>query len=172
MSYNGNNITAIGTHGRLVYVADPYPVGDYVNDSPPSIIATYIVGQSLMSVPTANNDWPLYISNLPDTPNNAAVIFNSSPVKDARIMSDGDVIQHYGFEILLRCTSDEDGWEKCNILSSALDIIRNHFVTKGDNTYKIHNVTRLGGIGSLGNEPNSKRRKLFSMNFITSITKI
>lgn len=151
---------------------ESYTTTSVTDDSPATIIANYLTGLAVMTVPSAEDDWPLYISNLPDSPDNAAVIFNTTPIKDAKLMDDGSIIQHYGIEILLRSIIDEDGWDKCNILSGELDILRNVFVSINDSTYKIHNVTRLGGINSLGSESDSRRRNLFSMNFTVSITKI
>ena len=172
MSYLGNDIIALMTGGALTSEFS-YPIQiENLTVSPASLLAVYLTGLGHVTSPSSAQDWPLYISNLPDTPDNAAVIFNSTPIKDAKLMQTGNVIHHYGVEILLRCVNDEDGWDKCNILAGELDILRNVFVSINDSTYKIHNVTRLGGVNSLGSESDSRRRNMFSMNFTVSITNV
>lgn len=126
-----------------------------------------------MSVPTANSDWPLYISNLPDQPDIAGAIYNTTPMKDGRAMVGGGVFQHYGVQITIRSgLSEEVGWDKCNILSGQLDSVHDNETILNGTTYKIHSVSRIGGINSLGEEPGTKRRKMFTMNFLTTISKL
>jgi len=148
---------------------------DVVGDSPAAIIASYLTGVALMTVPSAGEDWPLYISYLRDeqgVKDNAGAIYNTSPVKDGRRMVAGTVLQHYGIQIIIRALIEETGWTKCNILANQLDSVVNVDVIKDGSTYRLHNVSRVGGINVLGEEMTTKRRKLFSMNFLVSLTKL
>jgi len=175
MTIKSGNLIAAITGGAFYSGYVTYEAVDYVLDTPASILATWIVGVELMSAPSAGDDWPLFISYLPDGINvddNIGAIYNTTPVKDARNMNTGRVIQHYGIEIMIRALSEESGWDKCNNISGNLDTLFNQAITKDDNTYTIHSISRVGGINSLGYEENTKRRRMFSMNFIVSITTV
>lgn len=156
----------------IIDLLESYTATDYVIDSPASVLATYITGQTIMTAPSAGEDWPLFISNLLDTPNNLGIIYDTTPSKDGRYMGSGEVFQHYGIEILIRSVDYETGWVKCNEIAGNLDSVTNTLVSKDDIVYKIHNVSRMGGVNSLGIEEGTKRRNMFSMNFMVSITKI
>ena len=158
----------------IIDLLESYTTTEVLTDNPAAIIAHYLTGLALMSVPGAG-DWPLYISHLPDGINiadNAGVVYNTTPIKDGRWMGDGSRMQHYGIQITIRSLTEEEGWDKCNVLAGQMDMIHNAETIFDGTTYKIHNVTNLGGINSLGEEPGTKRRKLFTMNFITAINKL
>lgn len=159
----------------IIDLLESYSATDYLLDTPASVIATWITGVGLMTAPSAGDSWPLYVSSLPDGNNvedNAGVIYNTTPLKDARDMKTGEVTQHYGIQIVIRALDEETGWDKCNTIAGNLDALHNQLVSKDSNTYKIHNVSRSGGIGSLGFETGTKKRRLFSMNFLISLSKI
>ena len=149
---------------------------DVVGESPASVVASYLTGVALMSVPSAESDWPLYISYLRDdqgVKDNAGAIYNTTPTKDGRRMRVGTVLQHFGIQIIIRALSEETGWAKCNVLANQLDTVTNVDVLHTDGfTYRLHNISRMGGINPLGEEQTTKRRKLFSMNFLISMTKL
>lgn len=158
----------------IIDLLESYTTTDVLTDNPAAIIAHYLTGLALMSVPGAG-DWPLYISHLPDGDNvedNAGAIYNTTPVKDGRWMVDGSRMQHYGVQITIRSLTEEEGWDKCNILAGQLDIVHNAQTIFDGTTYEIHNVTNPGGINSLGEEIGTKRRKLFTMNFLVSMSKL
>lgn len=154
----------------IIDLLESYTPTDSPTDSPASIIASYLVSQAIVTVPSADSDWPMWISFIADTPDNATGIYNTPSTKDGRILSSGSVIQHYGVEILLRATNEEVGWQKCNTIAGQLDSIDNTQVVGTNNTYTVHNVTRIANINSIGLEQGTKRRNLFSMNFSVSIS--
>lgn len=159
----------------IIDLLEPYTATDYPTDSPASVLATYMTGVSLMTPPSAGEDWPLYISSLPDGDNiedEVGAIFNTTPIKDGRDMKTGELTLHYGIEILIRALTEETGWSKCNEIAGNFDGLVNQDVSKDDTSYRIHNITRTGGINSLGYEDSTKRRRLFSMNFLISISKL
>lgn len=158
----------------VIDLLESYTTTDVLTDNPAAIIANYLTGLALMSVPGAG-DWPLYISHLPDGINiadNAGVVYNTTPVKDGRSMTDGSRMQHYGIQITIRSLTEEEGWDKCNVLAGQMDVIYNAETIFGGTTYRVHNVTNMGGINSLGEEEGTKRRKMFTMNFLISLTKL
>jgi len=155
----------------IIDLLESYSATAVLTDTPASVIANYVTGLALMTVPSASGDWPLYISNLPDRPDSAGVVFNTTPVKDGRAMQGGGIVQHYGVQITIRSLDEEIGWDKCNILAGQLAAVHNAETILNGDTYIIHNVTIVGGVNSLGIEPGTKRRRVFTMNFLTDISK-
>jgi len=156
----------------IIDLLESYTLTSVLTDTPASVMAGYLTGVALMTVPSAGGNWPLYINNLPDAPDSAGAIYDTTPVKDGRAMVGGGVMQHYGIQITIRCRNNESGWDKCNILSGQLDSVHDNEVIVNGSTYKIHNVSRMGGVNFLGEEIGTKRRNMFTMNFITAISKI
>jgi hypothetical protein len=159
----------------IIDLLEPYTATDYPTDSPASILATYMTGVSLMTPPSAGENWPLYISSLPDGDNiedEIGAIFNTTPIKDGRDMKTGEVIEHYGIQIIIRANTEEEGWSKCNEIVSKLDSIFNIRISKGDNIYLLQSASRVGGVGCLGYEDGTKRRRLSQMEYKVSISKI
>jgi len=146
---------------------------EYEGDAPSSIIASIIV-QILeeMSNPLNGDVWPLYISSMPDdsdVEDDCGSIYDSPGVINARLMEDGEVVEHHGIQIKIRSTDYETGFRKIRGLALDLDAVKNQSITLDDNTYTVNNLARVGTIGYLGIEKESKRRYLFSVNFIACI---
>jgi len=177
--FNADNIVGLlitATDGIPVHLIidllESYTETSVVTDTPASILANYLTGLALMTVPSAAGSWPLYISHMPDQPDLMGGIYNTTPVKDGRAMQGGGIIQHYGVQIIIRSLGEETGWDKCNILAGQLASAHNAETILNGDTYTIHNVSIIGGINSLGEEPGTKRRNVFTMNFLTSISKV
>jgi hypothetical protein len=176
--FNASNIVgflitapgAVPVH-LIIDLLESYTETSVLTDTPAAVLANYITGLALMTVPSAAGDWPLYIGYRPDLPNELGVLYNTTPMKDGRAMKGGGVIQHYGIQILIRANDEETGWSKCNVIAGALDTVHNVQTILTGNTYTIHNVSRMGGINSIGMEDGTKRRNLFTINLSASISK-
>lgn len=155
----------------IIDLLESYTTTSVLTDTPASVLAHYITGLSLMTVPSVTGDWPLYINYLPDTPDELGAIYDTTPIKDGRAMRGGGVVQHYGVQIVIRAEDPPTGWDKCNILAGQMDTVHKAQTILNGNTYTIHNVSRSGGINYLGEEPGTKRRNVFSVNFLTAISK-
>lgn len=97
----------------IIDLLESYSPTDVPLDSPAAIVAHYTTGLGIMTVPSAASLWPFYVDSLPDAPDNAACIFDTTPVKDGRWMRGGAVQQHFGVEVLLRALASTTGWQKC-----------------------------------------------------------
>ena len=172
MTIHSGNLIANITGGVFTSAIVQYPDDDYPTDSPAAVLASYIVGALLMSVPSDDDVWPLYVSTLPEGVDELGAVFNTTPVKDGRIMDGGDTLQHYGIEILIRALTEEVGWGRCVLIAEDLDTIHNETVVRDAVSYQIRNVSRVGGINSLGQEEGTKRRRLFSINFIMALEEL
>ena len=164
--------------GGLFYTStDPrLQVGTSIlGKSPASILKEYLIGTSgLMSVPTNNSTWPLYVSSIPDGSNvktNAGAVYDTPGINDPRQMN-GSWPIHHGIQLKIRSQSHEVGYVKIEALASALDEIDHDSVIINGVTYNIQNVSRTSSIIPLGLEEGTKRRYLFTLNFITTIKKL
>ena len=172
MSIHSGNLIANITGGVFTGAVVAYSDNDYLLDSPASVLASYIVGASLMSIPSEDDVWPLYVSTLPEGVDEAGAIYNTTPVKDGRVMDGGDTLQHYGVEIIIRALTEEAGWGRCVLIAEDLDTIFNETVIRDTVSYQICNISRVGGVNSLGQEEGTKRRRMFSMNFIMDLKEL
>lgn len=138
--------------------------------SPASILAAYIIAQGLVTNPSANSNWPLYVSYVPDSPTNAGAIFNTSGLKDGRYMI-GTVIQHFGIRIEIRSRNYNTGWAKLEAIATDLDTVQNEIVVIDSKTYLIQNVSRVEPMIPEGTEAGTKKRQLFTHNFRITVQK-
>lgn len=113
-----------------------------------------MVEQSLsFTLPTANEDWPLYRRLMPSTPVNCACVMNWKGSVDGREMpSPNTIIQHHGFRLVLRCSDYNVGWQKASTATQHLSVLKNVSVTVDAETVLVDTVIRNSPVMSLGYE--------------------
>ena len=179
MSYTlkgSSDIIAVASEGVFEYEVDLAVLLDTLLTTPATVIAAYIINElAIMSRPVDGDDWPLYISHMPDGVNvktNCGCIYDTTGIKDGRLMV-GDVIPHHGIQIRIRSNNHETGWDKIEEIVSYLDAVTNVLVTVDDEQYLLNNVSRASPIASLGQEAGSaKRRFLFTVNYLVTMKRI
>ena len=143
-------------------------------DSPAVIIAEYLIEAiSKMTSPSDRDTWPLYTSHLPDgsdVASNAGCVYDSPGTKDGRLMS-GPIVEHHGVQIKIRSLDHQIGYAKLDELSKALDEISYQSIVVNTVTYQIRNASRLTPVTFIGLEEGTKRRDLFTVNYLTTIFK-
>lgn len=151
--------------------------GETLDNSPASILAQYIIEvTSLMSLPNADTDWPLYVHHLPPADDakvktNAGAVMDTAGLKDGRLMA-GPTMQHYGMQILMRGKTYEEAWVKINAVARSLDGIHTDVITRGIEDYMIDSVTQTSNPVYIGLEEGQGRRKLFTVNLIATIKQV
>jgi len=140
-----------------------------------SILAAYIIETlSLMTDPSDGDDWPLYISSMPDGDNvktDCGAIYDTAGVLDGKLSS-GEVVQHPGIQLCIRSDDYETGYAKIEAIALALDDICWNTITISGDTYLLQNISRVSAVVPLGSERGYKRRFLFTVNFLCSLRKI
>ena len=150
-------------------------MSDYPTDSPSLITRSFLVNNSIFTLPSAVGDWPLYISGLPDGDNiedNAGAVYDVAPNLDGRLMTSGDVVQHYGISFTIRCTTYEAGWQKCLSILTLLVATAQSDISLGANDYLIEAFSVMSGIVYLGVETGTKRRYLFELTFTVTMRQV
>lgn len=144
--------------------------------SPAYVLASYIIENVIgsMTNPADEDDWPLYVSFMPDNPDietNLGVLYDGPGMLDGRLM-DGPVIQHHGLQLRIRSESYTIGWAKMEEIVSALDTVIRETITVGGEEYLILNVKRGGLITSLGVEGGTRNRRIFTTDFVITLRRV
>jgi hypothetical protein len=146
-----------------------------MDHSPAYILAQYLIGEGDLTGPSESGSWLTYVGTLPDgddVQDGAVAVIDTAPVKDGRIMG-GEPLFHYGVQILLRSFDYNTGYSKAISLAAVLAAVDDVEVeVESDSTYALANVTQFSGVIPLGQEPGTKRRWLFSTNFLATIQEV
>ena len=148
-----------------------------MNHSPADIIRRLLISLGQGTLPSSNSAWPIYAHNLPDTPDNAIVLYDTQGELHGRSGADGGVMdEHHGLEVMVRSSSTNTGGQKVRDIADALDQqVHNDEITLTDNvgttttTYNVVAVTRKSGPLYLGTDTPDSMRYLFTLNSIVAI---
>jgi len=142
---------------------------DDLQHSPCFIIGSYLIAQSVFTLPSLSGSWPLYKSFMPDEANDVCAIYDTTPIIDTRV-SESYPNTHYGLQIIIRASDYEIGKAKARAIAVILETIQNSSVEFGEYEYEIRTARPTSGVISLGQEPETtKRRYVFTINFISTI---
>ena len=149
--------------------------GESLDVSPAILLRQYIIDViTLLQTPSGAAVWPCYVGFMPDgdfVPDDSVCIYDTAGVKDGRLMV-GPTIQHYGIQLRIRSTEYQEGWTRADAISSGLDAVVNYDLDYNGETYHIYNVSRTTPIVPLGMEEETKRRWLFTANFLVTVSQI
>lgn len=143
--------------------------------SPAEIYRQMLVDLNLVS-PALNQDWACFLNGQPDLPHNIFVVSDTAPVLNGRIQYSGRTIMRHGLSVVVRGTDPKDAWTRLHAIQrKGIDEVHRRSVImppspSGNIVYRIHAVDLLNGILSLGKEPSTGDRFLFSLNALMSIT--
>lgn len=145
-----------------------------MDHSPADIVAQYLIDEGVFIDPSSSGEWEIYVGMMPDGNNvehDTAAAIDTAPVKDGRIMG-GAPLFHPGVQIMVRASAYRDGFAKAQEAATALAAVDDDTVTIGTKTYQLMNITQATGVTSLGQEPGTKRRELFSVNFLATLKEV
>lgn len=109
-----------------------------------------------------NMKWPIFISSIPENPDEVICLYDTAGIPDGRMMESGEQIIHPGVQIRVRSNKYQDGWEKCEAIGRHLDSLHRQQITRGEVNYIIHSITRRPTI-AMGREQDGTRQN-FSIN--------
>lgn len=114
--------------------------------------------------------WPVYSPTLPTNPDNLIVSVTRTGKTHGRTQVDGEVLQHYGFQLMIRAVDDRTGDRKAADIRHQMQVgMYQTIVTINSVRYLIPCISNIGEVLSLGiDHPNSKR-SLFSLNALSAI---
>jgi len=144
-----------------------------IRDSPPFIVRKALIQRGVIMDETmlvsgtdgASSDWPSYVANIPDRPDNVVAFIGTSPVKLGRLMLGGMDIARPGIQVQVRSRSYNDGWEKANELAVVLsEKVLRDLVFVGTHEFILHAWSLTSGPIPLGRDIDSSKRYVFSIN--------
>lgn len=114
--------------------------------------------------------WPVYSPTIPTKPDNLIVSVTRTGKTHGRTHVDGEVLQHYGFQLMIRAVDDRTGDRKATDIRHQMQVgMYQTIVTINSVRYLIPCISNIGEVLSLGiDHPNSKR-SLFSLNALSAI---
>lgn len=148
--------------------------------SPADVIRNLIIDLAHGTAPSDEDDWPVYVGNEPDTPDNVITVYDTAGRLDSKNMTDGEVVEHPGFQVRVRSASQNQyyaGYNKIDAIAKALDAVTVATVQvgdvagTGDATYTVTAATRTSSILAFGAaETGLTKRSVFTVNFIVALT--
>jgi len=142
--------------------------------APAEIVANVLtdgLGTSGTSYTYYIEDWPLFISFMPDAVDNCVAIYDTMGTKDARSSRDQIMVSPQGLQITVRGTDYETTRDLAQSIENyCAAILRNEILIDAD-YYKIQSLAQSTPIYPLGYEVGGKRRFIFTINFLGSIVK-
>ena len=139
-----------------------------VEHSITEIIKQYLIDASAVGA-LMTDAWPCYQSVLPDSPDNAVGIFETSSVKQGRLMT-GVVQDRPGFQVVVRGRTYTEAYDRADVITTAIDAVVNTPVdVKEVRAYVVHNLTR-DGLPIHIPETGGRRRSHFSINGTAALT--
>lgn len=147
-----------------------------MNHSPAYIVQQYLIDEGIAIDPSVDADanWAAFVGVLPDgdkVDHDCMGVFDTSPLRDGRVMS-GDTLYHYGVQVLLRSSDYNAGYAKADAIQTALEAVSRDNITIDSTTYRLDNINPTTGIVTLGQEEGTKRRTVFSLNFLVTLTEV
>jgi hypothetical protein len=129
-----------------------------------------------VSTNTTTSVWPIYVSFLPDLPDNALVVYDTTGVLQGRAMGSGEVITKPGIQVRVRASNHPTGYAKAQAVTEVLDAIRKERVVIASGvfagTYVVENVARTADILPMGVEgEGTERRHNFTINALLTARK-
>lgn len=132
--------------------------------TPATIIGAALVEDGMFGAYLAGEEWPLFVSALPDAPDNAGCVFDGQAMVE-RSIHRSSRRRVYSVQLLVRATDVLEGRQRCNDVYDDLLTFQNRDLQINSNYYRIQQIHFATGIIHLGIIPDDyKRRHLFSMN--------
>ncbi len=180
-SYMGGSAAAVCDYPDPAYVKSGVVYGDgaYTGTygsgtnptgphSPADILCQMLQDMGLVGL-TGAGVWPAQVSSEPNTPDNTVTLTDTSGIPLGRKMTDGSVVELFGFQVRVRANSHTAAFAKAEEIRQALlkDVYRRG-VLLGDSVYVVHAVSGMTNPVNLGTLPDSNR-VVFVLNGLATI---
>lgn len=114
--------------------------------------------------------WPTFVGDEPDSPDQVVTVYNTTPVKNGRVMNSGEVLLHWGIQIRVRSLTPKPGFVKLHAICDYLDGLAHKYVSMPDDSeYDIHAMSNQNGVLDLGKEQLT-RMNIHVANYLVALT--
>lgn len=143
------------------------------------IISRLMVQKGLGTVPTTTSvrEWPIYISDLPNTPDHLIRVTDTQGRNVGRIQNTGEMLDYQGFQITIRGRRYDLTYMKAQSIADTFDTdvyYEDVVLHNPDVTYKVQSITRTTDIQPIGSGISTRGRTLsdlvsFTINAVVCI---
>jgi len=138
--------------------------------SPADILGQLLHDLGLGVIAPTTSNWPIFIANTPDSPDNLITLTDTTGKLQGRIMVSGEAVAFPGLQIKVRGVTHQVGWTKINAIAEAMDKnVKLSTVRIDSTTYTVTCVDRSGDIAKLGSESPTSKRKNFTLNLLVTV---
>lgn len=117
--------------------------------------------------------WPVFTGFLPDEVDAAIAVYDTSGIKDGRVMTTGEQITHPGVQVRVRGPVYPEVFKKAQDIAAELDNTFGISIDMSADSYRISSISRTGDILPMGVEMEGDRRRFnFTINAVLTITKL
>lgn len=132
------------------------------------VLTQYLIGTGVVSAPNTNKVWPAFYNRMPENPDNAVAIYDTTGRMDGREMPTKRVASHPGIQVRIRAKSYDVAAEQGFAIVRKLDEILRATVTitetgQPNKQYLLNNVQRTSDLIPIGREE-SGMRELITVN--------
>jgi len=139
--------------------------------SPADIVRQLLVDIGTASLPTSNTYWPASTDQELDSPDDTITLYDTVGRIDGVTQPDGEIDEHYGFQIRLRSSQHTTGYRKLLGIRKYLAAnVQNVTVNVDGTSYRVWSVTNLSSVNRLGKDLANSRRRLFTLNGTVVVT--
>lgn len=132
---------------------------------PARIAAQLLTDVGLASAFGGATNWPVYVGDEPDTPDEVVTVYDTDGPTFGRLMVTGEVTGHDGLQFRVRSVTYAGGRRKADqIVETLSEDVYQRVVSVGSETYLVQTVNGLDSVLSLGRDKPGSRRHLFTVN--------
>jgi Bacteriophage minor capsid protein len=159
----------------------PQPTPPLFEHSPADILTQLLIDRGLVTT-TSPQRWQGFVDYMPDDEtihDDIVAVFNTSGIKDGRLMQSGKSIEHPGWQIRVRSLSPTAGLVYLKLIGDHLDVVYLETVTLDvavDDIsvkrvrYRIESVQKTGTVLALGvDNKDRKRRRSCTLNGMMTV---
>lgn len=152
-------------------------MANLLNHSPAIIIQQLLIDMGFGISPPEESgwdgsDWLIFATHEPDTPDNVITVYDIAGTDQGRVMQ-GELQQHYGFQVRIRARTHSVGWLKADAIRRGLaeDVLRETLTLDSDQ-YFLQCVANIGQVLTLGKDRPLGKRSLFTVNAVATLRKV
>lgn len=129
----------------------------------------------LVTNPDDDDDWPCFYGSLPDVPDGAIVVADTTGKVEGREMVAGYLFEKHGIQIKVRSAGPVDGYVKSARILQSLTAVHNVETTVLDEAgtsssdYRVQSLTPTSPVIKLGPETPQSHRYVWTANYIVSV---
>lgn len=132
--------------------------------SPADRLREALVQGTVGARPGVGATWPVFVGHLPDAPDSAICVYNTTGIRQGRLMRTGEGQVKPGWQVRVRAKTGPEAWAKVAEVQRFLDTVRRLVVVVGGLHFRIDSITQTGTALALGQETDAARRENVTIN--------